>query len=57
MFFTATLTVFWWQANENKSWTYNKSINKQVDTTYPHTHTCSLKRVFHHMKNERVNIP
>lgn len=57
MFFTATLTVFWWQANENKSWTYNKSINKHADTTYPHTHTCSLKRVLHHMRKERVNIP
>lgn len=47
MFFTATLTVFWWQANENKSWTYNKKINKRkrADTTYTHTHTCSLKRV------------
>lgn len=61
IFFTATLTVFWWQANENKSWTYNESINKRTDTTHTHTHThtdaYSLKRVLQHLRNERVNIP
>lgn len=46
MFLTATLTVFWWQANENKSWTYNKSINKRADTTYSHTHTLVHWSVF-----------